>query len=160
MIFSGLILGLLLCHVNLLFVQHLVHHMLVFLSVPPIDVRNCKNIRNRFICCNSVHWSSSNVDRVSSSDSVTNISKSPKFTASNSRSVVSSTTSFGVVSHRSFHRKRKLCKSVISSSFVRSTNNDTSKKFIVCRDKINILTKPGNYYISSVVFLSSFIGIS
>ena len=32
MIFSGLILGLLLCHANLLFVQHLVHRMLDFLQ--------------------------------------------------------------------------------------------------------------------------------
>ena len=54
-----------------------------FSPVPPIAVRNCKNISNRSIHCISVCSSSSNVDRVSkhvypvfsSSDSVTNISK-------------------------------------------------------------------------------------
>ena len=131
-----------------------------FYPVPPIAVCNCKNIRNRSIRRNSVCSSSSYVDRVSSSDSVTNICKSPKFTASNSHSVDSSTSSFGVVSQRNFHGKRKLCKSVISSSFVKSANNDNISKFIVCRDKINVLTKPGNYYIYSVFFLSSFIGSS
>ena len=62
-----------------------------FSPVPPIAVRNCKNTRNRSTHCNSVRSSSSKVDRVSkpeypvvsSSDSVTNISKSLKFTASN-----------------------------------------------------------------------------
>ena len=50
---------------------------------PPIALCNCKNIRNRSIRCISVSSSSSNIDRVSkpaypvisSSDSVTNISK-------------------------------------------------------------------------------------
>ena len=56
-----------------------------FSPVPPIAVRNCKNIRNRSIRRNSVCSSSSYVDRVSSSDSVTNISKSRKFTPSNSQ---------------------------------------------------------------------------
>ena len=91
--------------------------------VPPIAVRNCKNIRSRSIHCNSVSSSSSNVDRVSkpaypvvsSSDSVTNISKSLKFTSTNSNSIDSSTSTFLVVSHRNIHRKRKLRKSVISS---------------------------------------------
>ena len=90
------------------------------------------------------------------SDSVTNISKSFKFTPSNSHSVDSNTSSFRIVSHRNIHRKRKLRKSVISSSFVNSANNDQiSNKFIVGRDRINVLTKLGNYYISSVFFLSA-----
>ena len=92
-----------------------------FCLVPPTAVRNCKNILNRSIRCNSVRSSSSNFDRVSkldypvvsSSDSVTNISK---FTPSNSHSVDSSKSSFRVVSHRNIHRKRKLPKSVISLS--------------------------------------------
>ena len=62
--------------------------------VPPIAFRNCKNIRNRSIRCNSVGSSGCNVDRVSkhaypvvsSCDSVTNISKSLKFTPTNSHS--------------------------------------------------------------------------
>ena len=111
-----------------------------FSPVPPIAVRNCKNIRNNSICCNSVHLSSNNVDRVSkpvypvvsSSDSVKNISKSPKFTPSNSHSVDSSTSSFRVVSHRNIQGKCKLRK---SSSFVKSANNhDISNKCIVGRD--------------------------
>ena len=108
--------------------------------------------------------SSSNIDRVSkpvysvvsSSDSITNISKSPKFTPSNSHSVDSSTSWSRVVSHRNIRRKRKLRKSVISSSFVKSANNDDiSNKFIVGRDKINVLTKPRNDYVSSIFFLSA-----
>ena len=108
--------------------------------------------------------SSSNIDRVSkpvysvvsSSDSITNISKSPKFTPSNSHSVDSSTSWSHVVSHRNIRRKRKLRKSVISSSFVKSANNhNISNKFIVGRDKINVLTKPRNYYVSSIFFLSA-----
>ena len=135
-----------------------------FSPVPPITVRNCKNIRNRSIRCNSVRSSSSNVDTfskpehpvVSSSDSVINISKSLKFTPSNSHSVDSSTSSFRAVSHRNIHCKRKLRKSVTSSSFVNSANNDDiSNKFVVGRDGINVLTKPGNYCISSVFFLST-----
>ena len=48
-------------------------------------------------------------------------------------------------------------KSVISSSFVKSANNDDiSNKFIVGRD--NVLTKPGNYCISSAFFLSALFG--
>ena len=143
--------------------------------VPPIALRNCKNIRNRSIRCNSVSSSSSNVDRVSKpaypvvslSDSVTNISKSLKFTTTtNSHSFDSSTSTFRVVSHRNVHRKRKLCKNVISSSFVNSANShDIANKLIVGRDRINALTKPGNHYISSTFFLSalfwefSFLGI-
>ena len=152
MIFSGLILGLLFCLENLLFVHT------YFSPVPPIAVRNCKNIRNNSICCNSVHLSSNNVDRVSkpvypvvsSSDSVTNISKSPKLALSSSHSVDFSTSSF-CVSHLNIYCKRKLRK---SSSFVKSANNDDiSNKFIVGRDKINVLSKPGNYFISLVFFL-------
>ena len=125
-----------------------------FSPVHPIAVPNCKNIRNRSIRCNSVSSSSSYVDRVSkpayivvsSSDSVRNISNSRKFTPSNSHSVDSSTSSFHVVIHCNIHRKRKLCK---SSSFVESANNDDiSNKFIVGRDKIYVLSNPGNYYIS------------
>ena len=71
---------------------------------PPIAAHNCKNIRDRSIRCNSARSSSSNVDRVnkhgysviSSSDSVTNIAKSPKFTPSNSHFVDSSTCSVNV----------------------------------------------------------------
>ena len=135
-----------------------------FSSVLPIGGCNYKNIRNHSIRYNSVRSSSGNVDRVnkhvypvgSSSDSVKNISKSSTFTPSNSHSVDSSTSSFRVVSHRNIHRKRKLRKSVISYSFVKSANNDDIfNKFIVGRDKINVLTKPGNFYISSVFFLSA-----
>ena len=119
-----------------------------FSPAPPIAVRNCKNIRNRSICCNSVRLHSSHVDRackpvypvVSSSDSVTNISTSPKFTPRNSNSVDSSISSFRIVSHRNIHFKRKLSKSVISSSFVKSANNDDiSNKFIVGRVKMKML---------------------
>ena len=75
---------------------------------PPIALRNCKNIRNLSLSCNSVSSSSINVDRVSkpehpvvsSSDSVANISKSLKFTPTNSHSFDSSTSTFRVVSHR------------------------------------------------------------
>ena len=111
-----------------------------FPPIPPIVIRNCKNIRNCSIGYNSVRSSSSNVDRVSkpvypvvsSSDSVKNISKSPKFTPSNSHSVDSSTSSFRVVSHRNIQGKCKLRK---SSSFVKSANNhDISNKCIVGRD--------------------------
>ena len=129
-----------------------------FPPIPPIVIRNCKNIRNCSIGYNSVRSSSSNVDRVSkpvypvvsSSDSVTNISKSPKLAPSSSHSVDFSTSSF-CVSHRNIHCKRKLRK---SSSFVKSANNDDiPNKFIVGRDKINVLSKPGNYFISLVFFL-------
>ena len=107
--------------------------------VPPIAVRNCINIRNRAILCNSISSSSSNVDRVSkpaypvvsSSDSVTNISKSLKFTPTYSHSIDSSTSTFCVVSYRNIHRKSKLCKSVISLSFVNSANShDIANKLI------------------------------
>ena len=129
--------------------------------VPPIAVRNCKNIRNRFIRCNSVSLSSSNVDRVSkpaypvvsSSDSVNNISKSLKFTSTNSYSIDSITSTLRVVNHRNIHRKRKLRKSVINSSFVNSANShDIANKIIVGRDRVNVLTKLGNYYIYLVFF--------
>ena len=79
---------------------------------PPIALRNCKNIRNLSLSCNSVSSSSINVDRVSkpehpvvsSSDSVANISKSLKFTPTNSHSFDSSTSTFRVVSHRNIRR--------------------------------------------------------
>ena len=75
--------------------------------VPPIALRNCKNIHNCSMRCSSVSFSRSNVDRVSKpaypvvslSDSVTNISKSLKFTPANSHSFESSTSTFHVVSH-------------------------------------------------------------
>ena len=52
--------------------------------------------------------------------------------------------------------KRKLHKSVISSSFFNSTNShDIASKLVESRDRINVLTKPGNYYISSILFLSA-----
>ena len=54
---------------------------------------------------------------VSSSDSVTSISKSLKFTPTYSHSIDSSTSTFRVVSRGNIHRKRKLRK---SSSFVNS----------------------------------------
>ena len=106
---------------------------------------------NRSIRCNSDRSSSSNVDRVSkpvypvlsSYDSVTNISKCPKFTPSNPNFVNSGTSSFGVVSHRNIHDKRKLRK---SPSFVKSAyNDDISNKFIVGRNKINVSSKTGTY---------------
>ena len=65
---------------------------------------------------------------------------------------------FRVVSHLNIHYniQRKLHKCVTSSSFVKSANNgNVSNKIIVGRDKINVLTKSGNYYISLVFFLSA-----
>ena len=129
--------------------------------VPPIAVRNCKNIRNCSIRCNSVSSSNSNIDRVSkpeslavsSSDSVTNISKSFKFTPTDSYSIDSSTSTFRVVSYRNIHRKLKLHKS--PSSVNSANSHDITNKFIVDRDRIDVLPKPGNYYISSVFFLSA-----
>ena len=106
--------------------------------------RNCKNIRNRSIRCNSVSSNSSNVDRVSktaypiasSCDSVTNISNSLIFTPTNSHSFDSSTSTFRVVSHRNIHRKRKLRRRVISSLFVNSANShDIASKLIAGRDR-------------------------
>ena len=72
--------------------------------VSHIAARNCKNIRNRSIRYISVSSSNGNVDRVSktacpvvsSSDSVTNISKSFKFASNNSHSIDSSTSTFRV----------------------------------------------------------------
>ena len=133
-----------------------------FVSGTSIAVLNCKNIRNRSIYCNSVSSSSGNVDRVSkpeypvvkSSDSATNISKSLKFTPTNSYSIDSSKSSFGVVNHRNIHSKRKLRKSVINSSFTNNANNhDVANKYVVSRDRSNVLTKPANYYISSLFLL-------
>ena len=93
---------------------------------------------------------------VSSSGSVINTSKSLKFTPTNSHSTDTSTSSFRVVSHRNIHSKDKLRKSVISSSFVNCANShDIANKFIVGRGRVNVLTKPGNYYMSSVFFLSA-----
>ena len=132
--------------------------------VPPVALRNCNNIRNRSIRCNFVSSSSSNVDRVikpaypvvSSSDSVTNISKFLKFTPTNSHSFDSSTFALRVVSYRNIHRKRKLHKTVINSSFFNSANSHyIASKPIAGRDRINVLNKPGNYYISSIFFLSA-----
>ena len=163
-IFSCLILVLLFCHVHLLFAQYLVHHMLVLLLFSHIVVRNCKNIRNHFIRCNSVRSSSSNVDRVSkpeylfvsSSNSVTNISKSLKLTPTYSHSIDCNTFSFRVVIHRNVQHKRKLRKNVTSLSFVNSAkNHDITNKLIEGRDKINVLIKPRNYYIPSVFSLSA-----
>ena len=49
-----------------------------------------------------------------------------------------------------------MSKSVINPSFVNSANShDIARKLIVCRGRINVLTKPGNYYISSIFFLSA-----
>ena len=134
--------------------------------VPPIVVRNCKNIGNRSVRFNSVSSSRSNVDRVSkpayrvvsSSDTVTNISKSLRFTFTYSHSIDFSTSTFRVVSHRNIHGKRNLCESVIGSSFLNNANNhDIANKLIVGRDSISVLTKPGNYHISSVFFLVSIV---
>ena len=132
--------------------------------VLPIALRKCKNIRNCSTRCSSVSSSSNNVDRVSklvylvvsSSDGVTNIIKLLKLTPTNSHSFDSSTSTFRVASHRDIHRKRKLRKSVISSSFFNSANShDIANKHIVGRNRINALTKPGNYYLSSIFFLSA-----
>ena len=112
--------------------------------IPPISASNCKNIH-----CHSASSSSRNFDRVSkpaypivsSSDSVTNISRSPKFTSTNSHSINSSISKFRVVSHRNIHRKPKLRKSLIGSAFVNSPNShDIANKRIVGRDGINVLT--------------------
>ena len=148
MVFSGLILGHLFCHVNLLFVQHLVHRMYIrLLSLLSLYV----TVKTSAIVPKVVILSVRVVDRVnkpeypivSSSNSVTNISKSPKFTPTNSHSIDSSTSTIRVVSHRNIHRKRKLRKSVISSSFVNSANShDIANKFIVGRDRINVLANP------------------
>ena len=130
-----------------------------FVSGTSVAVRNCKNIRNR---CNSVSSSSGNVDRVSkreytvvkSSDSATNISKSLKFTPTNSHFIDSSKSLFGVVNHRNIHSKRKLRKSVINSWFTNNANNnDVANKVVVSRDRITVLTKPANYYIFSLFLL-------
>ena len=59
---------------------------------------------------------------------------------------------FHVVSHRSIHRKRKLHESVISSLFANNTKSHIANKHIMSRDRINVLTKPGNYYIFSAFF--------
>ena len=130
-----------------------------FVSGTSVAVRNCKNIRNR---CNSVSSSSGNVDRVSkreytvvkSSDSATNISKSLKFTPTNSHFIDSSKSLFGVVNHRNIHSKLKLRKSVINSWFTNNANNnDVANKVVVSRDRITVLTKPANYYIFSLFLL-------
>ena len=64
--------------------------------------------------------------------------------------------SFLVASHLNIHRERKWRESVLSSSFVNSINShDTANKVIVGRNRIYVLTKPGNYYISSIFFLSA-----
>ena len=48
------------------------------------------------------------------------------------------------------------CVSVTSSSFFNSANShDIASKLIVGRDRINVLTKPGNYHLSSIFFLSA-----
>ena len=148
MVFSGLILGHLFYHVNLLFVQHLVYRMYIrLLSLLSLYV----TVKTSAIVLKVVILSVRVVDRVnkpeypivSSSNSVTNISKSPKFTPTNSHSIDSSTSTIRVVSHRNIHRKRKLRKSVISSSFVNSANShDIANKFIVGRDRINVLANP------------------
>ena len=113
-----------------------------FVSGTSVAVRNCKNIRNR---CNSVSSSSGNVDRVSkreytvvkSSDSATNISKSLKFTPTNSHFIDSSKSLFGVVNHRNIHSKRKLRKSVINSWFTNNANNnDVANKVVVSREEL------------------------
>ena len=119
--------------------------------VPPIAVRNSKNIHNRSIRCNSVSSGSSNVDCISkpgypfasSSASVISVSKSLKFTSTNSHSVDSSTFTFRVVNHGNIHRKRKLRKSAKGSSFANSTkSHDIANKLVVGRDKTNVLTEP------------------
>ena len=44
----------------------------------------------------------------------------------------------------------------MSLSFVNSANShDIANKLIVGRDRVNVLTKPGNYYIALVLFLSA-----
>ena len=84
------------------------------------------------------------------------MSKSLKFTPTNSHSIDSSTSTFRVVSHCNNHLKHKLCESVISLSFVNSAiSHDIANTLIVGRDRINVSTKPENYYIFSVFFLSA-----
>ena len=103
----------------------------------------CKEFYNCSVRCNSVSLCSNNVDRVnkpespivSSSDGVTNISKSVKFTPT----IGSSTYLFRVVSHCNIHRKRKLHKNVIALSFIISANcHDIAKKFIVGKNGISV----------------------
>ena len=133
-------------------------------SVPPIAVRNCKNIRNCSIRCNSVSSSSCNAGSngksaysvVTPSDSVINVSKSVKCITTHSHSIDSSTSTFRVVSYHNIRRKRKLRTNLIGSSFVNSANSHgIAHKLIVGRERINVLTKPKNSYISSVFFLSA-----
>ena len=153
--FSNLILGLLFCHIWSI--------TYMFVSCPSIAVHNCKNISNHSIRCNSVSSSRSNVESVnpaynvvSLSDSVINVSKSLKSTSTHSHSIDSSMSTFRVVFRRNIHRKRKLRKSVISSSFVNNASSyDIANKFVMGRCRINVLSKSENYSISSVFFLSA-----
>ena len=76
-----------------------------------------------------------------------------------SHSIDFSTSTFRAVSHRNIHRKRKLRKSAISSLFANSANShDIANKHIVGRDRVNVLTKPGNYYISLAFFYQHYFG--
>ena len=75
------------------------------------------------------------------------------YTPTHLYSIDFSTSRFVVVGHRNIRLKHKLRKSVTSSSFVNSANShDIANKRIVGRYRINVLTEPGNYYISSCVF--------
>ena len=92
--------------------------------------------------------SSSKVDRVSkpaypvvsSSDSVTNINKSLN-SLPLIHIILIPVHYVPSLSHRNIHCKRKLRKSVISSSFFNSANShDIASKLIMDRDKSNVLT--------------------
>ena len=65
-----------------------------------------------------------------------------------------------VVSRSDLHHKRKLHKNVISSLFASSANNHgIANKRIIDRDRIKDLTKPGSYYIYSILPISIVLGV-
>ena len=143
MIFSGLILGLLFCHVNLLFLQHLVHPMLVFLLFLLLLYVTIKtSLIVLYVVALSVRVIVMLIELVNLYilflvKSATNTSKSHKFTPSNSHSVDSSASSSRVVSHHNIHRKRKLRKSVISLFVCQKHWRQWYFEHIYCRQRQN-----------------------
>ena len=162
MIFSSLILVLLFCHVNLLFVQHLVHHRhvrLLYLLLLYVTVKT--SVIVLYVVFLSVRVAAILIELVNLHTLLLVLLivlqilvNSFKFTPTNLHSFDSSASTFDVVSHLNIHRKRKLRKVVVSLSFVNSGNSyDIARKRIVMRDRLNVFTKPGNYYIPSIFFL-------
>ena len=65
-----------------------------------------------------------------------------------------------VVSCSDLHRKRKLDKNVVSSLFASTTyDHGIANKRIIDRDRIKVLTKPGSYYIYSILLISIVLGV-